>query len=186
MNTAVRTIVEWRRFVRGWLYRLLPGVWFKRLGKGARLKGRQIVYRPLMNITVGDDALLGERIYWQVARNAKVRIGDRFSINSGSFIVISAGLQIGHNVAIGELVSIRDSEHRFDPEHGVRDQGFKESPIIIEDNCWIGRGVYLGPGSHIRKGSIVAANSVVQGEYPAASLIAGAPATVKRSLTSKK
>ncbi|WP_172970157.1 acyltransferase [Erythrobacter sp. THAF29] len=138
-----------------------------------------------MDIALGEDAMLGRNIFWQVARSASVTIGDRFSLNSGGFVVVSEGLTVGDNVAIGELVSIRDSEHKFDPDHGVRGQGFTQAAIIIEDNCWIGRGTYIGPGSHIRRGSIVAAHSVVRGDFPEGSLIAGAPAVVKKPLTGK-
>lgn len=178
----MRALLDWKPIVRGGLYRLTAGLWFKRLGKRARIAGKQTMHRPFMPISIGDGVMLGHNMFWQVSRSTPVTIGHRFSMNSGGLVVISSGLTIGDNVAIGEYVSIRDSEHNFDPDHGVRDQGFAEAPIVIEDNCWIGRGAYIGPGSHIRRGSIVAAHSVVRGNFPEASLIAGAPAVVKKSL----
>lgn len=178
----LHALLDWKAVLRGWFYRVAAGLFFRRLGKGARIAGRQIFYRPMMHITIGDKAMLGRDVFWQVAREAKVEIGSDFSLNAVGLVVISKGLTIGDNVAIGEMVSLRDSEHKFTQETGVRGQGFTTAPIVIEDNCWIGRGAYIGPGSHIRRGSIVAAHSVVRGDYPAGSLIAGAPATVKKSL----
>nr|WP_298931689.1 acyltransferase [uncultured Erythrobacter sp.] len=178
----MNVIFDWKVILRGWYYRILSGVWFRRLGRRPRIAGKQRFYRPSMSISIGDDAMLGDNLFWQVARTSEVIIGERFSLNANGLVVVSSGLTIGDNVAIGEMVSLRDSEHKFDSEHGVRGQGFATAPIIIEDNCWIGRGAYIGPGSHIRRGSIVAAHSVVRGDFPAGSLIAGAPAQVKKSL----
>jgi acetyltransferase-like isoleucine patch superfamily enzyme len=83
-------------------------------------------------------------------------------------------------VAVGEMVSIRDQEHIFIPGQGVRGQGFKVEPVEIGDFTWIGRGVFIGPGTRIGKNCIVAANSVVHGTFPDGVLIAGAPAVVKK------
>ena len=64
----------------------------------------------------------------------------------------------------------------------MREQGYKVAPIKVGRNVWIGRGVYIGAGAVIGDDCIVGANSVVHGQFPAGSLIAGAPATVRRNL----
>lgn len=178
----MRWLIELGPILRTGAHRLLRGVWFRQLGAGSRVFGPQHFHRPLMDIRIGANAMVGRDLFWQVARGAHVAVGDNGSINSNCILVASEGIDIGNNVAIAEFVSIRDQEHNFHPDHGVRGQGFRVAPIVIEDNCWIGRGVYIGPGAHIRRGSIVAANSVVRGEFPPNSLIAGAPAVVKKSL----
>ena len=126
--------------------------------------------------------MIGHDVQFQTGRTSKIAIGDNVSLNTGCHLVASESILIGDNVAIGEYVSIRDQEHKHTPGTGVRGQGFVIKPIIIEENCWIGRGVYIGPGTIIRRGSIVGANSVVRGEFPEASLIAGTPARERRSL----
>ena len=130
--------------------------------------------------------MVGHDVYFQAGRNATILVGDDVSINTGCHIIASERISIGHNVAIGEYVSIRDQEHKHDPATGVRGQGFDHAPVDIESNCWIGRGVYIGPGTKIGKGTIVAANSVLRGEYPPSSLVAGTPAVVKKSLRSRE
>jgi acetyltransferase-like isoleucine patch superfamily enzyme len=141
---------------------------------------------PLRQIWIGRDCMIGHDVFFQTGRRSVIKLGDRVSVNSGCHIVASQAITIGNNVAIGEYVSIRDQEHRHTPQTGVRNQGFMVEPVVIEDNCWIGRGVYIGPGTHVGHGSIVAANSVLRGKYPAGSLLAGAPAVVKRTLQSNK
>lgn len=168
--------------LKGLLVRLTCPVFFRKVGAEAQFTGRIRWPMPLRNVSTGRKVTIGHDVFFQTGRSSAIRLGDRVSINSGCHIVASEAITIGNNVAIGEYVSIRDQEHLHTPETGVRDQGFMVKPITIEDNCWIGRGVYIGPGAHIGRGSIVAANSVVRGRFPPASLIAGAPATVRRSL----
>jgi len=181
-RSFIRTLIEFPGGLRAAAHRLVTPAYFRKLGRGGLIFGPQNFAHPYLDIRIGDRFMLGRRIFWQVARGAAIRIGNRVSINDSCFLVCSAAISIGDNVAIAEQVSIRDQEHCFDPDHGVRDQGYKIAPISIEENCWIGRGCYIGPGTVVRRGSIVAANSVVRGEYPPDSLIAGAPAVVKKNL----
>lgn len=80
--------------------------------------------------------------------------------------VIHGGpLLIGENVSIGHKVTLH--------------------ACTIGDGCLIGMGATVLDGAVIGKNSVVAAGSVVPpGKiYPEGSMIMGAPATVKRSLT---
>lgn len=170
--------VIWK--IKGVLMRLTCPLFFKRIGSGTQFTGRIRLPLAFRNVVIGRNAMIGHDTFFQTGRDSVIRIGDNVSLNSGTHVVAGKSITIGNNVAVGEYVSIRDQDHRFTPSTGVRDQGFDTRPITIEDNVWIGRGVHIGPGSHIRSGSIVAANSVVRGEFPANSLIAGAPATLRR------
>lgn len=168
--------------LRAVYYRFTSPVYVRKIGCGTVIFGRLKIARPFSHIVIGARVMIGEGVFWQVSNGAKITMGDDSSINRHSVIVSSASISIGRNVAIAEMVSIRDSEHRFSVEHGVNNQGYNVAPIVIEDNVWIGRSSYIAPGTHIRKGSIVGANSVVRGSFPAGVLIAGAPAKVKKSL----
>lgn len=147
-----------------------------------RIYGRLYVQDHPCNIHIGRNVTLGRGLFIAAKYPAEIQIGKNSGINSYCHLVAGERIRIGCSVAIAELVSIRDQEHRFSVDTGVRNQGYTTAPILIEDNCWIGRGAYIGPGTIIRKGSIVAANAVVRGEFPPYSLIAGVPATVKKSL----
>ncbi|MBS1858489.1 MAG: acyltransferase [Acidobacteria bacterium] len=49
-------------------------------------------------------------------------------------------------------------------------------PIVLEDNCLIGRGALLGPGIRIGRNSVIAPGSLVISDVPADSVAAGIPA----------
>jgi tetrahydrodipicolinate N-acetyltransferase len=50
--------------------------------------------------------------------------------------------------------------------------------IIIEDDVLIGANSVILPGSHLHKGSVVGAGSVVQGAVDEYAIVAGTPARV--------
>jgi acetyltransferase-like isoleucine patch superfamily enzyme len=170
----------WR--LKGALVRLLSPLFFQSIGPGTQFTGRVRLPLPFREIDIGARCMIGHDVYFQAGRASEIVVGDDTSLNTGCHLIASERITIGRNVAIGEYVSIRDQEHRFAPGSGVRGKGFRVSPVTIEDNVWIGRGAYIGPGTHIRSGSVVGANSVVSGDFPPNVLIAGAPATIRRSI----
>lgn len=170
--------------LKGVLVRLTCPLFFKRIGKGTSFHGRVRWPIPLRNVYIGERCMIGDSTFFRTGRESRIEIGDNCSINSGCHLVANEMISIGNKVAIAEYVSIRDAEHRFTPETGVRGQGYNIAPITIGDNVWIGRGVYIGPGVTIGAGSIVGANSLVRaGVYPPGVLIAGTPASVKKRLS---
>ena len=170
----------WR--LKGALLGLLSPVFFRSIGRSTQFTGRVRLPLPFRKIDIGARCMIGHDVYFQAGRTSVIVVGDDASLNTGCHLIAAERITIGRNVAIGEYVSIRDQEHRFAPGSGVRGNGFRISPVTIEDNVWIGRGAYIGPGTHLRSGSIVGANSVVSGEFPPNVLIAGAPATIRRSI----
>jgi len=167
---------------RGFLLRITCPIFYKNIGRRTSFHGRVRLPLPMRNVTIGSGCMIGDSVYFQAGRISEIIVGDNCSINTGCHIVAAERITIRDNVAIGEYVSIRDQEHQFSPDSGVRGQGFKIEPITIDSNVWIGRGVYIGPGTTIQSGTIVGANSVVRGKFPPNVLVAGAPATVKKVL----
>lgn len=55
-------------------------------------------------------------------------------------------------------------------------------PITIGEDCWFGAGAMVMPGVTVGDRVVVAAGSVVTRDVPSDTLVAGVPATVKRSL----
>lgn len=53
-----------------------------------------------------------------------------------------------------------------------------DSPVWIQDDCWLGTNVVVCPGVVIGKGSVVGANAVVLRDVPPYSVVAGVPARV--------
>lgn len=98
-----------------------------------------------------------------------VRIGNNLLLNCGSQIKIGDNVVISANVFIGTTDYIINNNN----EHSFHSWKILEKPITIEDNCFIGFGAVILPGSILGKGSVVGANTVVKGTYPAGSVIAG-------------
>lgn len=140
------------------------------------------------------------------ALNSSVTIGarssGRFNMNLFSTCSIDIGRGVtsngvnimggGGNLSIGDDCMFADSiSIHLGDNHGVVDVATGElvnsgaSDVEIGDHVWIGAGARILKNARIGKGSIVAASSVVVGKvYPSCSLIAGAPAIVKRAGTS--
>ncbi len=109
-----------------------------------------------------------------------VQIGKNVRIGHGLFVSCASMLKIGDNVTISANVFISTTENKV--ERGAVSP-FSQWPVIelpveISDNCFIGYGVAILPGTKLGEGSIVGANAVVRGHYPPGSIIAPARTTV--------
>lgn len=97
-------------------------------------------------------------------------IGNSTSFNRNDIIVCHDLISIGSNCLFGPNVVIYDHDHKFG-QAGIATDEFKTTPIIIEDNCWIGANVIILRGTHIGKGSVIGAGTVVKGNIPPYSLV---------------
>ena len=144
-------------------------------------------YGIYMSFTDGGDCILEDGVSLQryahlVARGGRLSIGARTLIGQGSIIVSREKIAIGADCLIAEYVTIRDQNHVFGPGQVTAESGFVNSPIIVEDNVWIGENVTILPGVTIGENTIIGANSVVSRDLPANAVAAGAPARVIRLL----
>jgi acetyltransferase-like isoleucine patch superfamily enzyme len=120
-----------------------------------------------------------------VAPNATL-LGKKLDVGEGTWIGFYclidaqlASLEIGRGCDISSGVHIyTHSTHLRCTERGEK----MVAPVKIEDHVFIGANSVVLPGTRIGHHSVVGALSVVRGEYDPYSLIAGAPATVKRRL----
>jgi acetyltransferase-like isoleucine patch superfamily enzyme len=135
--------------------------------------------------------------YYDLAGNLKLILRGRNTIGNGTVFQGSAsivfgagsycagncvfaankGIEIGENVMIADQVSIRDTAHVFsDSLTDMIAQGITTSPVIIEDDVWIGHGATVLKGVRIGRGSIVAAGAVVTRDVDRFIIVAGVPA----------
>lgn len=112
---------------------------------------------------------------------AMVQIGDRCNVGRGTAIAGRMGIRIGDEVTIAPNVFITDHNHDYaDPHVPVTRQWIVEDPVMIGRGSWIGVGAVILPGTTLGDNVVVAAGSVVRGEVPARSVVAGVPARVVR------
>lgn len=122
---------------------------------------------------------VGENI--NIEKNVFFGSGNLISIGDYSGIGINARIQgpltIGKYVMMGPDVLIYTQNHEIkDLTKPMMFQGeTKASPVIIEDDVWIGARAILLPGIRIGKGSIIAAGAVVTKDVEPYSIIGGVP-----------
>jgi virginiamycin A acetyltransferase len=88
------------------------------------------------------------------------------------------GIRIGNYVLIGPNCSLTPVNHEYrDKGKMIKEQGFMASKggLVIEDDVWIGAGVTILDGAHIKKGAVIGANSLVKGTVEPYSINVGIP-----------
>ena len=106
-------------------------------------------------------------------------IGDDCRINPHCVLYSGNGIRIGNQVLIAPGVSIVPANHNFARRDvPIVEQGFRASRggVVIESNVWIGAHAVILDGTHIERGAIIGAGSVVRGRVPAFQIWAGVPA----------
>lgn len=140
------------------------------LGRGAKIGRRSIVTTT---------SQLGKR-------GVGLTIGAFSGIGDYAHIGCSGGVTIGQNVIAGPYVTFHSQEHVIDDlDSPIRSQGTRESEIVIHDDVWIGARATFLSGAQVGAGSVVAAGSVVRGEFPPNCILGGVPARVLKHRESR-
>ena len=122
-------------------------------------------------IKFGKHVSLNRNCQVAVTQGATVRIGSFSGIGDNNVIVARESITIGDNVMLGPNVCIYDHDHVFRKQGVMRDMGFETSPVVIEDNVWLGAGVIVLRGVTIGTGSVIAAGTVVNKDIPPNSIV---------------
>lgn len=132
---------------------------------------RMIFYYFLSNGKISISSKIGFGVKFLDIRN--ISIGDHTNINWGSVIDGRGGkILIGSNVDIAPQVNIWTLEH--EPDDAFFQSRFKS--VFIHENVWIANRAIILPGVSIGKFAVVASGSVVKGEIPENTIVAGVPA----------
>jgi acetyltransferase-like isoleucine patch superfamily enzyme len=141
-------------------------------------------------IHIGADTLIGRQCtlavgYGPTQQVLPLRglvIGDRCVIGARACITAHDSIVIGDDVWFGKDVFVSDASHGYqDPETPIGRQFGSHLPVSIGSGSWIGHGAILLPGTTIGRNVVVAAGSVVRGDVPDLSVVAGVPARVVRT-----
>lgn len=132
---------------------------FKDCGKGLCL-GRNLVFYNPSSISLGEHVYIAFNCW--LCAGLSIHIGNKVSIGPGC--VMASGRHLMHDGNFHDAVSMEQEE------------------IQIGEGSWLGANVNVAGGTHIGKGSIVAAGCSVKGSYPDYVLIGTALGVVKKHL----
>lgn len=107
-------------------------------------------------------------------------MGEHVQVGSGVYISAQpGGIEIGRDSLIGPNVTILSANYVYDRlDTPMRLQGQTSKGVVIGRDVWLGANSTVLDGARIGDGSLVAANSVVQGTIPEHSVVTGNPARV--------
>lgn len=115
-----------------------------------------------------------------------ISIGDNVFIPHGTTIMTTlAKVVFKSNIMIGPKLTIITGNHRTDVIGSymtdvTNKRAEDDQNVVIEDDVWIGANVTILIGVTIGRGAVIAAYSVVTKDVPPYSIVAGAPAKVKK------
>lgn len=134
-----------------------------------------LVYKLVLK-NVGKSSKFGPNCLFYNHQN--IEIGENVFIGDKSTIASTVSVKIGNNVMFGPEVMIIGGDHNFSqiglPMIQVK-KGGKNSPIIIEEDCWIGARAIVLKGVKIREGAVIGAQSLVNRNILPYSINAGNP-----------
>lgn len=107
----------------------------------------------------------------------RLTIGAGTTINTPCYIELSAPVNIGKGVALGNHIVIITSTHEIGPAHR-RAHTLKREPVQIGDGAWVGASATIASGVTIGPASFVTAGSIVTKDVPSNAQVAGNPARV--------
>lgn len=133
------------------------------VGKRAKINGGVRIQFP--NVDLGDDTWVGRRTEFAPSASAQIAIGSNCDVSQDVLFVTGSHL-------------IGDSRKRAGDGTNL--------PIVVGAGTWIGARVTVLGGTSIGEGSVIAAGSLVRGEFPPNVMLAGTPAKVVRKLDGGK
>jgi putative colanic acid biosynthesis acetyltransferase WcaF len=141
--------------LRGWRNLLLRATG-ARIGRGVRLHPSVRIMFP-WNLAIADHVVIGER----------------------------AHLYALAPIAIERHVLISQGAHLCAGSHDYRQPNFPiaHAPIRIATGTWIAAEAFVGPGVTVGAGAVVGARAVVTREVEPATVVAGNPARVIKTLS---
>lgn len=118
---------------------------------------------------------------WQA--DAVLQVGCEFAM-TGGVICAAQHITIGDRVTVGANTTLIDTDfhplqveaRQLDPNAGAT------SPLVIEDDVFIGMSCLVLKGVHIGRGAVIGAGSVVTQDIPGGTIAAGNPARAIRSI----
>lgn len=129
----------------------------------------------VVEVNRGGSLRLGSKVRMHSGGKLKVRnggrmtIGSNVKINYNCIFICRKQIEIGEGSEFGPNVLIYDHDHDYNI--GLKQEKYKESPVFVGKNCWIGANTVILRGTHIGDNCVVGAGCVLNGTFPDGSVI---------------
>jgi acetyltransferase-like isoleucine patch superfamily enzyme len=143
------------------------------------------LYLRLLGVSVGQRTVIHDVRFFNLYRRgfAGLTIGDDCFLGDECLLDLAEGIQLGPQVTLAERVLILTHMNV-----GYRDHPLQAAfpplaaPVHLEEGCFVGANVTILAGVTVGRQSFVAAGSVVTGDVPPRTLVAGVPARALREI----
>lgn len=197
------------RFIQKVLYRAKRAWWRLSVVPALRAAGVemaqkvQIQGRPIVSLTPGSRILIGARcvlcsdsqinalginhpvVLRTLRPGSEIVIGEDTGMSGGS-ICAASSIRIGKGCLIGANVTLADTDfhalNSVNRRYNKNPGDIAVSPIVIEDNVFIGADVFVLKGVTIGKNSVIGAGAVVTRDVPENSIAVGNPARIVKRI----
>ncbi|RUO37053.1 acyltransferase [Aliidiomarina taiwanensis] len=131
----------------------------------------------MMGAKIGKGVIFYPGVWIAPGRN--LNVGNNVDFSKGVLVTTGGGVDIGDRVLIGYRTQILSANHAI-PKKGERIpvSGDVYSPVVIENDVWIGANCVITPGVKIGEGAVVAAGSVVTKDVVPYAIVGGVPAKI--------
>ena len=139
----------------------------------------------LLGARIGPGAILHDVRFFNLYRRGLggLSIGKDCFVGDECLIDLAEAVSFEDQVTLAERVLVLTHTNVGYRDHPLqRHFPAMTAPVVVEAGSFVGAGVTLLPGVRVGRGSFVAAGSVVTGDVPPATLVAGVPARAVRSL----
>lgn len=137
-------------------------------------------YVSCERIEIGEDARIREQVFVGGPQlpESRFTLGDRTIVLQMAYINPTKPVTIGDDTGIGGHCLIFTHGAWLNALDGYP---VTYEPVTLGKSVWLPWRVFVMPGTTIGDGSVIGANSLVQGTIPPSSLAVGSPARVIRS-----
>ena len=184
-NPRLKKFVDWMIMNQvqtrpRWFIRMLAPLYQHRGKHSVVHRSARMDTPPYRKFSLGDYSVIES---FACINNAvgDIIIGDHTRIGLHNTII--GPVTIGSHVNLAQGITVTALNHNFeDSDKRIDEQGVSTTPVIIEDDIWIGANAVILPGVTIGNHSVVAAGAVVTKNVPPHSLVAGVPAKIIKQI----
>ena len=184
-NPRLKKFVDWMIMNQvqtrpRWFVRMLAPLYQHRGKHSVVHRSARMDTPPYRKFSLGDYSVIES---FACINNAvgDVIIGDHTRIGLHNTII--GPVTIGSHVNLAQGITVTALNHNFeDSDKRIDEQGVSTTPVIIEDDIWIGANAVILSGVTIGNHSVVAAGAVVTKNVPPHSLVAGVPAKIIKQI----